>query len=176
MSNYKTKPVEIEAIEYDGCNLKEVIEFTKCTYEVAFNKDGTYIRDRRVFNLLPGDFVVKLNTGECRIMTPEVFKTLFIKQAIEPQEEKGTPETEGPVAILKARNLLCYVFTCPHCGHMNFPSIEGINKYLEKGNTIYKAELNQLRAGRSIELNCKNHKCPYFHQVLRVKLDKGLKL
>lgn len=85
---YKKKPVVIEAIQYTGDNLKQVIDFTGKhpkfdEWFSSFEEFRTHVHnDRHVFKIftlegtmeaLPGDFIIKGIKGEFYPCKPEIF-------------------------------------------------------------------------------------------------------
>jgi hypothetical protein len=87
---YRKIPVEIEALEWDGSNLREIIDFTglhpsarKWTwgqYEEIVKKDGL-----KIFTLEGplsasiGDMIVKGVNGEFYPCKPDIFKKTYVE-------------------------------------------------------------------------------------------------
>jgi preprotein translocase subunit Sss1 len=88
MKKYKKKPIIIEAIIWNGNNLKEIITFTglhnsakKWTweeYEQIVKKEGL-----KIFTLEGslkasiGDYIIKGIKGECYPCKPDIFKATY---------------------------------------------------------------------------------------------------
>lgn len=85
---YKKKPVEIEAIQWTGDNLKQVLEFTGKhprfdEWFSSFEEYRTHVHnDRHVFKIItlegtmeayPGDYIIKGVKGEFYPCKPEIF-------------------------------------------------------------------------------------------------------
>ena len=88
IKKYKKKPVTIEAIQWTGNNLKEVLQFTGEHPEFSkwFNSFEEYqeyvIKDNNIFKIFTlegvmkacvGDFIIKGIHGECYPCKPDIF-------------------------------------------------------------------------------------------------------
>jgi hypothetical protein len=91
---YKKKPVDIEAIQYTGDNLKQIIDFTGKhpnfdKWFSSFEEYRTHVRnDRNVFKIFtlegvmeasPGDYIIKGIHGEFYPCKPEIFLKTYEK-------------------------------------------------------------------------------------------------
>ena len=71
---YKTKPCEIEAVQWTGQNIKEIMQFTT-------DKDNIHIKDRELLvstlegdmKASVGDYIIKGLRGEYYPCKPDVF-------------------------------------------------------------------------------------------------------
>lgn len=97
MAKFRKKPVVIEAIQYTGDNLREVLDFTgkhPCWSEWfdSFESYQAHVeRDRRVFKIFtlegvmeatPGDWIIRGIHGEHYPCKPDIFAATY-----EPAEE-----------------------------------------------------------------------------------------
>lgn len=74
---YKTKPCEIEAIQYDGSNIKEIRNFIGKSFEVR-TVEGIYIRTLEgIMRASVGDYVIKGLRGEFYPCKPDVFEKKY---------------------------------------------------------------------------------------------------
>tara|TARA_R100000951_G_scaffold40343_1_gene34185 strand:+ start:2008 stop:2217 length:210 start_codon:yes stop_codon:yes gene_type:complete len=67
MKFYRKKPDVIQAVQYDGSNIKEILDFVGAKNEMGF--------------LFPfkTDFIVKNTDGSFEIYTEDIFKSFFEK-------------------------------------------------------------------------------------------------
>lgn len=92
MPRYVKKPIEIEAIQYTGDNLKEVLEFVGKhpdfdkwfasfdEYEAHVKKDSMIfkvITNHGVTSALPGDWMIKSPVGEFYPCKPDIFERTY---------------------------------------------------------------------------------------------------
>lgn len=77
MARYRKKPVEVEAIQWTGNNLKEVLEFSDKSYIDKDNYtlkidtlEGTHIASR-------GDYIIKGIKGEFYPCKPDIFEATY---------------------------------------------------------------------------------------------------
>ena len=92
MAKFRKKPVEIDAIVWNGENLKEVIEFTgkHSKFNDWFSSWDEYVihvkNDRSVFKIFtlegtmeahPGDFIIRGVKGEYYPYKPDIFVATY---------------------------------------------------------------------------------------------------
>lgn len=92
VQKFRKKPVEIEAIQYTGENLKEVIEFTGKhpnwdKWFSSWEEYETHVKnDRNVFKILtlegameaiPGDWIIRGVKGEHYPCKPDIFEKTY---------------------------------------------------------------------------------------------------
>lgn len=86
VKRYKTKPCEIEAIQWTGSNLKEVLEFAnkKILYDkvIAYNDEllGYEISIETLEGIMlasKGDYIIKGLRGEFYPCKPDVFEKKY---------------------------------------------------------------------------------------------------
>ena len=75
IKTYRKRPFEVEAIQYDGENMNEVIKFCKDEREIELYlgwalKLNITVNNETVFK---GDYVVKDENGEFYPCSPDVF-------------------------------------------------------------------------------------------------------
>ena len=82
MARYKTKPCEIEALEWNGHNLEEIKEFvgdsliydiidTACSERIAYQYEIKTLEGEMIAS--KGDFIIKGLRGEFYPCKPDVF-------------------------------------------------------------------------------------------------------
>lgn len=77
VNRYKTKPCEIEAIQYDGSNVEEIKKFIGKSFEVG-TVEGIYIRTLEgIMKASVGDYIIKGLRGEFYPCKPKVFKMKY---------------------------------------------------------------------------------------------------
>lgn len=77
VNRYKTKPCEIEAIQYDGSNVEEIKKFIGKSFEVR-TIEGIYIKTLEgVVRANVGDYIIKGLIGEFYVCKPNVFKRKY---------------------------------------------------------------------------------------------------
>ena len=88
---YRKKPVVIEAVEWTGDNLKEIIDFSGLhpsakkwsweEYEAVVKKEGLKIftLESQVFLCSVGDFIIKGVKGEFYACKPDIFEATYEK-------------------------------------------------------------------------------------------------
>lgn len=88
MAKFRKKPVEVEAIQWNGQNLKEIIDFTGLNPSAANIawKDLCDLVDRdglKIFTLEGkmsaniGDWIIKGVQGECYPCKPDIFEQTY---------------------------------------------------------------------------------------------------
>ena len=74
VKKYKRKPFEIEAIQWNGKNEKEVLEFIKIYYYVSFDGDLVLVSlDGKETTVTIGDYITKDKNGVYEAYKPEEF-------------------------------------------------------------------------------------------------------
>lgn len=74
MAKYRKKPVEIEAIQWTGENINEVMDFMKWRNASHDKHSGLVIHTLEGnHNALTGDFIIKGIAGEFYPCKPEIF-------------------------------------------------------------------------------------------------------
>lgn len=77
IKRYKTKPCEIEAIQWDGSNVEEIKNFIG-EYFKAKTIEGIYIRTLEgVMRARVGDYIIKGLRGEFYPCKPDVFEKKY---------------------------------------------------------------------------------------------------
>lgn len=77
IKRYKTKPCEIEAIQYNDLNVKEIKKFVGKYFEVR-TVQGIYIKTfEGVVKAIVGDYIIKGLRGEYYSCKPKVFKRRY---------------------------------------------------------------------------------------------------
>jgi len=76
---YRKRPFEVEAIQYDGENVDDVIKFCKDEREIELYlgwalKLNITVNNETVFK---GDYVVKDEMGKFRVCKPDVFLSTY---------------------------------------------------------------------------------------------------
>ena len=81
MAKYRKKPVVIEAIQWTGDNLNEIIKFMKFS-----NRTRTVYRDKIIIYTLEGamtasigDYIIKGVSGEFYPCKPDIFEKTYEK-------------------------------------------------------------------------------------------------
>lgn len=78
MAKYRKKPVVIDAVKWDGKNVKEVMDFM--TWRNASHDElaGLVIHTLEGnHNALPGDFIIKGVAGEFYPCKPDIFEATY---------------------------------------------------------------------------------------------------
>ena len=73
VKRYITKPCEIEAIQWNGTNDKEVLEFVKNKHYISFDGDLFLITLAGEMKASIGDYIIKGLRGEFHPCKPDVF-------------------------------------------------------------------------------------------------------
>lgn len=77
MARYRTKPCEIEAIQWTGLNLEEIIDFVGRPFDSTIHSNGTaYIIITTLegdMRASVGDYIIKGLRGEFYPCKPDVF-------------------------------------------------------------------------------------------------------
>ena len=73
VNRYKTKPCEIEAIQWNGRNEKEVLEFVKNKHYISFDGDLFLITLEGEMKASIDDFIIRGLRGEFYPCKPDVF-------------------------------------------------------------------------------------------------------
>lgn len=89
---YRKKPVEIEAIQYNGLNREEIEKFVSCKLEQELETDLAYQVGcgAPIFNIaintlegkmkaIPGDYIIKGIKGEFYPCKPDIFEQTYEK-------------------------------------------------------------------------------------------------
>ena len=77
INRYKTKPCEIEAIQFIGDNVEEIKKFVGKYFEVR-TIDGIYIKTLEgVVKAIVGDYIIKGLRGEFYPCKPDVFEKKY---------------------------------------------------------------------------------------------------
>ena len=99
MTRYRKKPIEIEAIQYTGCNELEIADFMRVSiYElytrvdVVLRADGDYRKNSHIYINTPegvmtanyGDYIIKGVKGEFYPCKPDIFDETY--EAVEVKE------------------------------------------------------------------------------------------
>lgn len=82
IQRYRTKIIEVEAIQWDGKNSAEVEEFTEDGFNVGYDEDGLWaeVYDYLQNSFIPvnlKDFIIKGTKGEFYPCDAGVFKTKY---------------------------------------------------------------------------------------------------
>lgn len=88
MSKYIKKPIAVEALEWTGKNLKEILNFTGIHYSARLWTDAEFemvVRDEglKIFTLegsykaTVGDMIIKGVAGEVYPCKPDIFKKTY---------------------------------------------------------------------------------------------------
>ena len=73
IKRYKTKPCEIEAIQWTGRNDKQILDFVKNTHYISFDGDLFLITLEGEMKATVGDYIIKGLRGEFYPCKPDVF-------------------------------------------------------------------------------------------------------
>lgn len=100
---YKTKPVEIEAIQWDGKNREEIFDFVGKELEVNLESETAYVAGQGapIFSLtiptlegdhkaMQGDFIIRGLKGEYYPCKPDIFEMKYkpVKEELNELESK----------------------------------------------------------------------------------------
>lgn len=79
MDKYRTKPIEVEALQYTGRNNEEILAFAgKCAGFTLLNH--LMIQNEEGSNrALPGCFIIRDIEGNCHFCEPDVFHEKYEK-------------------------------------------------------------------------------------------------
>ena len=92
MTKYRKKPIEIEAIQYTGCNEQEIADFMGVSVselhtlvDAVLRSDGVYRRNSHIYiNTLEGvmtanygDYIIKGVKGEFYPCKPDIFAETY---------------------------------------------------------------------------------------------------
>ena len=77
VERYKTKPCEIEAIQWTGNNGKEVLEFVRNKYYISFDGDLYLVTLENEMKVNFGDYIIKDLRGDFFPCKPDVFVKMF---------------------------------------------------------------------------------------------------
>ena len=80
MAKFRKKPVEIEAMKWDGENIKEIMDFMNWRNADHDEKNGLFIRTLEGSHFATiGDFIIKGVKGEFYPCKPDVFEMTYDK-------------------------------------------------------------------------------------------------
>lgn len=89
IKKYKTKPCEIEAVQYDGSNQKEIMDFVgesliyySLNLDIPWNDDKSYVYMAVMtlegrMRISKGDYIIKGLRGEFYPCKPDVFEKKY---------------------------------------------------------------------------------------------------
>lgn len=77
VNRYKTKPCEIEAIQWTGKNEKEILDFLKHKYYISFDGDLYLVTLENEMKVNFGDYIIKDLRGDFYPYKPDVFVKMF---------------------------------------------------------------------------------------------------
>lgn len=80
MAKYKTKPFEVEAVQYVGSNADEINAFTDGGFNVGVSEDWAEVYDylqQTWVNVNINDFIIKGSKEEFYPCDPEVFNAKY---------------------------------------------------------------------------------------------------
>lgn len=78
MAKYRKKPVVIEAVQWTGENVKEVMDFMEWRNSAHDERAGLVIHTLEGnHNALPGDFIIKGVKGEFYPCKPDIFAATY---------------------------------------------------------------------------------------------------
>lgn len=78
MAKYRKKPVVIDAVKWDGENVKEVMDFMGWRNAAHDERSGLVIHTLEGnHNALPGDFIIKGVAGEFYPCKPDIFEATY---------------------------------------------------------------------------------------------------
>lgn len=78
MAKYRKKPVVIDAVKWDGANIKEVMDFMSWRNASHDERSGLVIHTLEGnHNALPGDFIIKGVAGEFYPCKPDIFEATY---------------------------------------------------------------------------------------------------
>ena len=79
MPQYRKKPIVIEAHQWDGCNVGELIEFIPPDKFTGPDYEGNIIIHtlEGAMTALPGDYIVKGIKGEFYPCKPDIFEASY---------------------------------------------------------------------------------------------------
>lgn len=78
---YMKKPTVVEAVQYTGSNLEEIIEFCSSLGKIEVHDRGLILNlsDGRSRMILKEDFVLKNKSGLVAILSPDTFNTEYME-------------------------------------------------------------------------------------------------
>ena len=75
---YRQKPIKVEALQYTGYNLLEVLDFTKGTVASLNTSNPVTVKTlKEVMHLNTGDYIVKTPKKELCVYKEALFKQLY---------------------------------------------------------------------------------------------------
>ena len=78
MAKYRKRPVVIDAIKWDGENVKEAMDFMAWRNASHDDRNGLVIHTLEGnHNALPGDFIIKGVAGEFYPCKPDIFEATY---------------------------------------------------------------------------------------------------
>lgn len=80
MAKYRKKPVVIDAVKWDGKNVKEVMDFMtwrNASYSLTLSAGLVIHTLEGNHNALPGDFIIKGVAGEFYPCKPDIFEATY---------------------------------------------------------------------------------------------------
>ena len=78
MAKFRKKPIVIEAIQYDGENYSELLEFAEDTFCANPYTHTTFIKTLEgIMYFYPGDWIIKGVAGEFYPCKPEIFDQTY---------------------------------------------------------------------------------------------------
>ena len=77
VKRYNAKPYEIEAIQWNGKNEKEVLEFVGNKHYISFDGDLYLITFQGKMKARIGDYIIKCLQGDFYSCEPDVFAERF---------------------------------------------------------------------------------------------------
>lgn len=78
MAKYRKKPVVIDALQWTGENIKEVMDFMEWRNAAHDERTGLVIHTLEGnHNALPGDFIIKGVKGEFYPCKPDIFAATY---------------------------------------------------------------------------------------------------
>ena len=110
MAKYKTKPCEIEAIQWNGTNLEEIKEFVgesliydiiDTAWQVGKGRPHVYMKIRTLegdMKASEGDFIIKGLKGEFYPCKPDVFNQKYVQNATKPNADRIRNMTDEELA------------------------------------------------------------------------------
>lgn len=101
MAKFRKKPVVIEAIQYTGDNLREVLEFTSYQAHVERNRRVFISTLEGVMEATPGDWIIRGIHGEHYPCKPAIFAATY-EPAQETSPVQPNPNTYGDAIVAAA--------------------------------------------------------------------------
>lgn len=138
IGKYRKKPVEIEAVQWTGDNLKEVVDFmgdASCKYSLSFMASPVLVihtlegdHQARV-----GDYIIKGVHGEFYPCKPDIFEETY-ERSCSPQPALGADWTTMVIPSLPCAETSCYhniECTCDLVGYKG-PTMKGECNHYEQ--------------------------------------------